>query len=87
MCTNMPLLPGAVYCCFNKNYNMFHMTLHAGLANPTCLQSWCCSVCELRESNSKKEKKGEFWFLLENRHFLLILTPFPYMNLLVSGVM
>ena len=34
--------PGAVYCCFNKNYNVytiFNMTLHAGLANPTCLQS------------------------------------------------
>ena len=39
---------------------MFNMTLHAGLANPTCLQSfmvWYCSVCELRESNSKKKKK------------------------------
>ena len=36
------------------------MTLHAGLANPTCLQSfmiWYCSVCELRESNSKKKKE------------------------------
>ena len=36
------------------------MTLHARLANPTCLQSfmvWYCSVCELHESNSKKEKK------------------------------
>ena len=38
------------------------MTLHAGLANPTCLQRfmvWYCSVYELRESNSKKEKKEE----------------------------
>ena len=57
------VLPGTVYCCFNKNYNVykiFNMTLHAGLANPTCLQSftvWYCSVYELRESNSKKEKK------------------------------
>ena len=36
------------------------MTLYAGLANPTCLQSfmvWYCSVCELRCLNSKKEKK------------------------------
>ena len=50
----------AVYCCFNKNYNIFNMTLHAGLANPTCLQSftvWYCSVYELRESNSKKKEK------------------------------
>ena len=39
---------------------MYNMTLHTGLANPTCLQSfmvWYCSVCELRESNSKKEEK------------------------------
>ena len=36
------------------------MTLYAGLANPTCLQSftvWYCSVYELRESNSKEKKK------------------------------
>ena len=36
------------------------MTLHARLANPTSLQSfmvWYCSVCELRESNSKKKKE------------------------------
>ena len=34
--------------------------LHVGLANPTCLQSFMvlyCSVCELRESNSKKKKE------------------------------
>ena len=47
---------------FNKNYNvykMLNMTLHAGLANPTCLQSfmiWYCSVCVLRCLNSEKEK-------------------------------
>ena len=36
------------------------MTLHAGLANPTCLQAlrvWYDSVCELRCLNSKKKKK------------------------------
>ena len=33
------------------------MTLHAGLANPTCFMVWYGSVCELRESNSKKKKK------------------------------
>ena len=41
-------------------YQIFNMTLHAGLANPTCLQSfmvWYCSVCELRCLNSKKEKE------------------------------
>ena len=49
--------------CVNKNHNVyknFNMTLHAGLANPTCLQSvmvFYCSVYESRESNSKKEKK------------------------------
>ena len=63
ICPYYNVWPGAVYCCFNKNYNIyniFNMTLHAGLANPTCLQSftvWYCSVYELRESNSKKEKK------------------------------
>ena len=38
------------------------MTLHAGLANPTCLQSfmiWYCLVSELRCLNSKKKKKKE----------------------------
>ena len=60
------------------------MTLHARLANPTCWQSFMvlyCSVCELRESNLKKEK---FWCLWENS-----LTHFPCMSLhdfLVSGV-
>ena len=40
--------------------NIFNMTLHAGLANSTSLQSfmvWYWSVCELRESNSKKKKE------------------------------
>ena len=58
--TKFQVWPGAVYCCFNKNYNINNMTLHAGLANPTCLLSftvWYCSVYELRESNSKKEKE------------------------------
>ena len=62
-CPYYNVWPGAVYCCFNKNdnvYQFFNMTLHAGLANPTILQSfmvWYCSVCELRCLNSKKEKK------------------------------
>ena len=57
------VLPGAVFCCFNTNYNVykiFNLTLHAGLANPTCMQSfmvWYCLVYELRESNSKKNKE------------------------------
>ena len=65
-----PVLPGAVFCCFNKNYdvhNIFNMTLHAGLVNPTCLQSlmvWYCSVCELRCLNSKEEKKKGQWCIL-----------------------
>ena len=65
ICPYYNVLPGAVYCCFNKNYNVykiFNMTLHTGLANPTSLQSfmvWYCSVYELRESNSKKKKKKE----------------------------
>ena len=49
-----------VYYCFNKNYNVYKMTLHAGLANPTCLQRfmvWYCSVCALCCLNAKKEKK------------------------------
>ena len=84
--------PGAVYCCFNKNYNVykiFNMTLHTGLANPTCLQSfmvWYCSVYELRESNSKKEEKKMKNF---GRIGIFYLTPFPCTNLhvfLVSGV-
>ena len=48
-----------VYCCFNKNYKVHNMTLHAGLANPTSLQSfmvWYCSVCE-----SKKGTYGKPW--------------------------
>ena len=59
ICPYYNVWPRAVYCCFNKNKTIFNMTLHAGLANPTCLQSfmvWYCSVYELRESNSKKEK-------------------------------
>ena len=87
MFTKMPyynVWPGAVYCCLNKNYNVykfFNMTLHAGLANPTCLQSfmiWYCLVSELRCLNSKKkkkEKKMKNCGLWENRHFLF--NPFP----------
>ena len=83
MCPYYNVLLGAVYCCFNKNYNVyniFNMTLHAGLANPTSLQSfmvWYCSVCELRMSNSKKKKKekniGAFGRIY--RHFPF--NPFP----------
>ena len=85
--------PGAVYCCFNKNYNIyniFNMTLHAGLANPTCLQSftvWYCSVYELCESNSKKKEKKNFGAY--GRIGIFYLTPFPCTNLhdfWVSGV-
>ena len=60
ICPYYNVWPGAVYCCFNENYkvyNIFNMTLHAGLANPTSLQSfmvWYCSVCELRESEFQK---------------------------------
>ena len=67
------------------------MTLHAGLANPTCLQSlmvWYCSVCELRCLNSKKEKKTK---KMKNfgAYGIFYLTPFPCTNLhefWVSGV-
>ena len=60
ICPYYNVLPGAVFCCFNKNYNVykiFNMTLHAGLANPTSLKSFTGSVYELRESNSKKKEK------------------------------
>ena len=79
---------------FNKNYNVYkilYMTLHAGLANPTCLQSfmvWYCSVYELRESNSKKQKKMKN-FGAYGRIGIFYLTPFPCTNLhdfWVSGV-
>ena len=69
------------------------MTLHAGLANPTSLQSsmvWYCSVCELRESNSKKkEKKKKKNCGTYGRIGIFYLTPFPCTDLhdfLVSGV-
>ena len=73
------------------------MTLHAGLANPTCLQSfmvWYGSVCELRESNSKKKKKKKKEKKMKNfgayrRIGIFYLTPFPCLYLhffLVSGV-
>ena len=95
-CPYYNVWPGAVYCCFNKNYNV-NMTLHAGLANPTCLQSfmvWYCSVCELRESNSKKKKKKKKKEKMKNfgaygRIGIFYLTPFPCKNLhdfWVSGV-
>ena len=65
---------------------MFNMTLHAGLANPTCLQSfmvWYCSVCELRESNSKKKKEKMKMknFGAYGRIGIFYLTPFPCTNL------
>ena len=53
----------------------------------TCLQSfmvWYCSVCELRESNSKKNKMKNF-----GAYGIFYLTPFPCTNLhdfLVSGI-
>ena len=94
ICPYYNVWPGAVYCCFNKNYNVYkflNMTLHAGLANPTCLQSfmiWYCSVCELRESNSKKKKMKNFGAY--GRIGIFYLTPFPCLylhNFLVSGVL
>ena len=93
ICPYYNVWPGAVYCCFNKNYNVYkflNMTLHAGLANPTCLQSftvWYCSVYELRESNSKKKKMKNIGAF--GRIGIFYLTPFPCTNLhtfLVSGV-
>ena len=62
------------------------MTLHAGLANPTCLQSfmvWYGSVCELRESNSKKKKKKKEKEKMKNfrRIGIFYLTPFPCLYL------
>ena len=63
ICPYYNVWPGAGFFCFNNNYNVLkclNMTLHAGLANPTCLQSftiWYCSVCE---SNSKKKKEKNF---------------------------
>ena len=74
---------GLFFCCFNKNYNVykiFNMTLHAGLANPTCLQSfmvWYCLVYELRESNSKEGEDEEFWCQIG----IFYLTSFPCTNL------
>ena len=60
ICPHYNVWPGAVYCCFNKNYNVYkfvNMTLHAGLANPQSFMILYGSVCELRCLNSKKEKK------------------------------
>ena len=63
ICPYYNVWPGAVYCCFNKNYkvyNILNMTLHALLVNPTCLQSlrvWYCSVCEIRESNQRRRRR------------------------------
>ena len=94
ICPYSNVWPRAVYCCFNKNYNIyniFNMTLHAGLANPTCLQCftvWYCSVYELRESNSKKKEKMKN-FGAYGRIGIFYLTPFPCTNLhgfWVSGV-
>ena len=87
ICPYYNILPGAVFCCFNKNYNVYNilnMTLHAGLANPTCLQSfmvWYCSVCELRCLNSKKKKKKMKNFGAYGRIGIFYLTPFPCTNL------
>ena len=70
-------------------YNIFNMTLHAGLANPTSLQNfmvWYCSVCELCESNSNKKEKmknfgtygriGIFHFPCTNLHDFLVSDVF-----------
>ena len=65
-CPYYNVCAGAVYCCFNKNYNIyniFNMTLHAGLANPTSLQSfmvWYCSVCEEGEEEGEEEEDEKF---------------------------
>ena len=48
ICPYYNVWPGAVYCCFNENYNVhniFNMTLHAGLVDPTCLQSFTVWYC------------------------------------------
>ena len=55
--TKFQVWPGAVYCCFNNINNILNMTLHAGLANPTCLLSFTVWYCSVYESNSKKEKE------------------------------
>ena len=63
ICPYYNVWPGAIYCCFNKNYkvyNILNMTLHAGLANPTCLQSFMvrdCSVCELLCLNQRRRRR------------------------------
>ena len=59
------------------------MTLHARLANPTSLQRfmvWYCSVYELRESNSKKEKKKMKNIGAFGRIGIFYLTSFPCTN-------
>ena len=82
MCTNNNVLPGVIYCCFNYNvHKIFTMTLHAGLVNPTWLQSF--RVCELRCFNSKKKEKNF------GRIGIFYLTSFPSIYLhdfLVTGV-
>ena len=60
------------------------MTLYAGLANSTSLQSfmvWYCSVCELRYLNSKKKKEKMKNFGAYGRIGIFYLTPFPCTNL------
>ena len=61
------------------------MTLHTGLANPTCLQSCrvqSSSVCELRESNQRRRR-----ILGPIGIFYLTLFPWTYLHdFLVSGV-
>ena len=55
ICPYYNVLPGAVYCCFNKNYKFLNMTLHAGLANPTCLQSFTVWVYKEGEEEEEEE--------------------------------
>ena len=73
LCTQICIAWG----CFNRNYTIFNMTLHAELANPTCLQSFrfgYCSVCELCCLNQRRRR-------------ILVLMVFPYNNIIkVSGV-
>ena len=74
ICSYYSVLPGAVFCCSNKNYNVYNivnMTLHAGLVNPTCLESFrvrYCSGCELHCLNPNK--KGRVLVPMEDTHFL-----------------
>ena len=88
-CPYYNVWPGAVYCCFNKNYNILNMTL---LVNPTCLQSFVGLVFfglwDTRVE-SKKEKEKKMKNFETYRGVGIFLTPFPCSYLhhfLVTGV-